>query len=209
MAVQFSSRYSDLDLLEFKKRIEQKLEYAREDFEFVSNQIKDLTENMESEGDWMDSSASNTDLEMLYTIVNRQKKHIDDLQKALVRIQKKSYGICEVTGELIDKRRLFAVPTTSKSLAAKLGEVAPMEKEDEQQKSAKKKAKPSEPIVFTKVVKKASVNSVIRDIINEDLDDEDLDDGDIDVTDLDLGDDSGDYDFDSVVEDSFEEDEQD
>ncbi len=202
-------RYSDAELAEFKKRIDQKLAYAQEDLDFVSNQINDLTENMESEGDWMDSSASNTDLELLYVMANRQKKHIGDLQKALVRIEKKSYGICEVTGELIDKRRLFAVPTTSKSLAAKLGEIAPTEEKEEQQ-PAKKKTKSSEPIIFTKVIKKASVNSVLRDIINEDLDDEDLDDDDIDVSDLDLGDDSGDYDFDSIPDDSLDdEDDQD
>ena len=153
MAVQISSRYSDSDLAEFKKRIEQKLEYAREDYNFANSQIKDLTENMESEGDWMDSSASNIELEMLYTMANRQKKHIDDLEKALLRIINKSYGICQVTGELIDKRRLFAVPTTSKSLAAKLGEVAPMEAEEEQPKPAKKKKKPAEPVIFTKVIK--------------------------------------------------------
>ena len=208
MAVQSKSRYSDADLVEFKKRIERKLEYAREDYDFVSNQIKDLTENMESEGDWMDSSSSNNDLEMLYTIANRQRKHIDDLEKALIRIENKTYGICQVTGELIDKRRLFAVPTTSKSLVAKLGEVAPMD--DEEPKTAKKKSKPSEPIVFTKVIKKPTVKSVVRDIINEDIEGDDLDDEDFGVSDLDLREDSGDYDFDDIVDDSFEdEDDQD
>ena len=203
MAVQISSRYSDADLVEFKNRIDKKLEYAREDYDFVSNQIKDLTENMESEGDWMDSSSSNNDLEMLYTLANRQRKHIDDLEKALLRIGNKTYGICEVTGELIDKRRLFAVPTTSKSLAAKLGEVAPME-EEKKQKVAKKKSKPSEPVVFTKVIKKPTVNSVVRDIINEDIDGDDLDDEDIDISDLDLGDDSSDFDFDNIADDSYD-----
>ncbi len=204
MAVQISSRYSDADLVEFKNRIDKKLEYAREDYDFVSSQIKDLTENMESEGDWMDSSSSNNDLEMLYTLANRQRKHIDDLEKALLRIRNRTYGVCEVTGELIDKRRLFAVPTTSKSLAAKLGEVAPMEKE-EKQKDAKKKSKSSEPVVFTKVIKKPTVKSVVRDIINEDIDGEDLDDEEIDISNLDLEDDMGDFDFDNIADEAFDE----
>jgi len=50
----------------------------------------------------------------------RQKKFIENLENALVRIQNKSYGICRVTGKLIQKERLMAVPHATLSMEAKL-----------------------------------------------------------------------------------------
>lgn len=171
-------RYSDDDLAIFKKKIEKKLEYAIDDYEFVQNQIVDQTENMESDGDWMDSSSSNNDLEMLYLVANRQKKHVDALERALIRVANKTYGICQITGELIDKRRLLAVPTTTKSLAAKLGEVTPTnDTNEEEEKPSKKKRinKKKEPVVFSRILKKPPVASASIHNFDEEDYEEDLD----------------------------------
>ena len=113
-------RYSDEELALFKIRIEQKLEKASSDLAFLMEQVQDITDAKEDDGDLMDDVSYNNDLEMLYTMVNRHQRHIRDLENALLRIRNKSYGICMVTGELIDKRRLMAVLTTTKSLAAKM-----------------------------------------------------------------------------------------
>ncbi len=43
---------------------------------------------------------------------------IDHLEKALIRIENKTYGICRVTGKLIEKDRLRAVPHATLSLEA-------------------------------------------------------------------------------------------
>jgi RNA polymerase-binding transcription factor DksA len=50
----------------------------------------------------------------------RQKKFIEQLDAALVRIENKTYGVCRVTGKLIPKERLRAVPHTTQSMEAKL-----------------------------------------------------------------------------------------
>lgn len=178
-------RYSDADLADFKKRIDKKLEYARDDYEFVASQIADQTENMESDGDWMDSSSSNNDLELLYIMANRQKKHIDDLEKALIRVGNKTYGICEVSGELIDKRRLMAVPTTAKSLAAKLGElpVKKQDDDDEEEIEKKKLVVKAAPVIISRIIKKPSATPVVakEDLYDEDDDEEDLDEDDLEL----------------------------
>ena len=49
----------------------------------------------------------------------RQQKFIQALQAALVRIENKTYGICRVTGKLIPKERLRAVPHATLSIEAK------------------------------------------------------------------------------------------
>jgi RNA polymerase-binding protein DksA len=217
------SRYSDADLAEFKKHIEEKLDRAKKYLAEISEQILDLRENKDSEGDWMDDTSSTTDLEMLFTMEGRQRKQVYDLESALVRIHNKSYGICVVTGTLIDKRRLMAVPTTTKSVEAKLNADMAQEPKPEKPKPApRKKEGPNQ--IITKIIKKSSSNA--KPVKPIDLDDEDmlddtffddLDSGiddsvEVDDTmddDLDTGGGGGDddFDFDSVAsEDDYDED---
>ena len=59
--------------------------------------------------------------EQLGQMASRQVQYIDHLEKALIRIENKTYGVCRVTGKLIDKARLRAVPHATLSLEAKLG----------------------------------------------------------------------------------------
>ncbi len=113
------NRYSELDLAEFKLLIENKLVKAMKDCNFMQSQLADLAEAKNNEGDWMDDTSTSNEIELLSTMTNRLKKHIQDLEFALLRIKNKTYGICIVTGELIDKRRLLAVPATTKSFIGK------------------------------------------------------------------------------------------
>ena len=114
-----TKRYSDEDLAVFKEKIDKKLKNTRQDLAFLQKQIEELSESSGDVGDRMDDTSNANDLTMLYNMASRQIKHIRDLENALTRIHNKNYGICVVTGELIDKKRLLAVPATTKSLAAK------------------------------------------------------------------------------------------
>lgn len=166
-------RYPDTELEEFKLIIEDKLEKAKFQYENLMEQIKEITENTSGDftKDLTDFSSSQSEVEMLNAMATRQRTYISDLQNALVRIRNKTYGICAVTGELIDKKRLIAVPTTTKSVLAKQhGENAAaiaaavqapvrrdLEEDDETEETKKKK--PSEtkkPVIITKVIKKPS-----------------------------------------------------
>ena len=115
------TRYSDAELAEFKAIIDKKLEKSKEEFEYLQQQILEITENSGDDhgGDWMDDSTTNNDMEFLNNMAIRQRKFIQDLENALVRIRNRSYGICSVTGKLIDKRRLMVVPTATKSVEVK------------------------------------------------------------------------------------------
>ncbi len=114
-------RYSDADLQEFKTLIEDKLAKAQEELEFTQRQIEELNENgfNQQGGDWYDDSTAHTDLELLQRMAARQQRHIVDLQNALLRIENKTYGVCTVTGQLIDKNRLRLVPHATKSIDGK------------------------------------------------------------------------------------------
>lgn len=121
MATQIINRYSETDLAEFKAAIDKKVEKAERQLASLEEQLTNVAESKGGGGDWIDDSSSNSDIEMLEVMSNRQKKYLIELKNALQRINNKSYGICAITGELIDKRRLMAVLTTTKSLAAKVG----------------------------------------------------------------------------------------
>lgn len=120
-------RYSDAELMEFKKLIEEKLEIAKKEFEFTNTQISELNGNNSDRdgGDLLDDSNKQAELEMLNSMVFRQKQFIRNLENALLRIRNKTYGICTVTGQLIDKKRLMLVPHATKSIEGKSAENSP------------------------------------------------------------------------------------
>jgi RNA polymerase-binding transcription factor DksA len=116
-----SVRYSDEELQEFKTLIVTKLDSAREQVKFIREQMMEINENNNSQqsGDWTDESSSHTEMEMLNNTLARQVQFIRNLENALLRIQNKTYGICTVSGQLIDKNRLLLVPHATKSVDAK------------------------------------------------------------------------------------------
>jgi len=170
-------RYSDKELEEFRLLLEQKREKTQRQLESLQDQITDITESTDDDfgTDLMDDSSVNDNLEMLSNMAHRQRKYLHDVEKALIRIKNKTYGICEVTGELIDKRRLLAVPTTTKSVHAKNAiqqrSGTPVV-EPERKKPAKKKDKPK---IITKVIRKSSPDKPKPQPLLEDEDDLDLD----------------------------------
>jgi DnaK suppressor protein len=114
-------RYNDEDLHEFKVLIEQRIAEANQELDFLGQQINELNENgfNQQGGDKNDDATIHSDLEFLQRMATRQLRLIQDLRNALLRIQNKTYGICTVTGQLIDKNRLRLVPHATKTVDGK------------------------------------------------------------------------------------------
>jgi RNA polymerase-binding transcription factor DksA len=115
-------RYADSDLAEFRDLISKKLDAAKKELAYLQGLItrKDEGGDMD-EGRYMtmeDGSVS-MEREQLSQMASRQITFIDHLEKAMMRIESKTYGICRVTGKLIDKARLRAVPHATLSIEAK------------------------------------------------------------------------------------------
>jgi DnaK suppressor protein len=188
-------RYSDEELLEFKALIDSKLEAATQQLEFMKEQIVELNESSGDQqgGDWFDDSNVHTELEMLNNQVIRQQQFISNLKNALIRIHNKSYGICSVTGQLIEKARLLVVPHATKSVAAKEEKPQPVPqvayKEEIVEEIKHKLQEVAKPKIVTKVIKKTSKSGAKAKIKEDDFDDLGLDlDDEINI------DDSDDYD---------------
>jgi len=118
------TRYNDSELEEFRKLIIEKLEAAKKELKYLQDQISrsgdNSTDDTENKYASVDDGGSSMEREYLNQMASRQRLYIDHLDKALVRIQNKTYGICRVTGKLIDKERLRAVPHATLSMEAKL-----------------------------------------------------------------------------------------
>jgi len=126
-------RYSDADLNEFRDLINKKLDAAKKELAYLQGLI---TRKDEMGGDnddarymTMEDGSVSMEREQLSQMASRQITYIDHLEKAIRRIENKTYGICRVTGKLIDKARLRAVPHATLSLEAKLGLVKPANNE--------------------------------------------------------------------------------
>lgn len=122
-------KYNDSDLAEFRELINKKLDAAKKELAYLQGLI---TRKDEMGGDnddarymTMEDGTMSMEKEQLSQMASRQITYIDHLEKALMRIENKTYGICRVTGRLIDKARLRAVPHATLSLEAKLGLVKP------------------------------------------------------------------------------------
>lgn len=117
-----TQRYSDSDLAEFKEIIMRKLDAAKKELNYLQGLItrKDEGGDMDDARYMtMEDGSVSMEREQLSQMASRQITFIDHLEKALMRIENKTYGICRVTGKLIDKARLRAVPHATLSIEAK------------------------------------------------------------------------------------------
>lgn len=116
-------RYSDDDLQEFKAILLEKLEKAKADLAYFQNLITRKNESGTSDTDnrinHAEDGSAAMEREQISQLASRQTKFIEHLENALVRIENKTYGVCRVTGKLIDKNRLKAVPHATLSIEAK------------------------------------------------------------------------------------------
>ena len=119
-----SQRYSDGELNEFRELIQRKLEAAKKELSYLHGLITRKDELGGDEGDnrymTMEDGSLSMEREQLSQMASRQVTFIDHLEKAIMRIENKTYGICRVTGKLIDKARLRAVPHATLSIEAKM-----------------------------------------------------------------------------------------
>lgn len=120
-------RYSDAELTEFKEIILRKLEAAKKELSYLHGLItrKDEMGGDETDNRYMtmEDGSLSMEREQLSQMASRQITFIDHLEKALMRIENKTYGICRVTGRLIDKARLRAVPHATLSIEAKMSSI--------------------------------------------------------------------------------------
>lgn len=123
METEVKDRYSDAELAEFKTLIQSKIEKAQEQLDLYKsaymNDGNNGTDDTSPTFKAFEEGSETMSKEANSALAIRQEKFIRDLKNALVRIESKTYGICRVTGKLINKDRLKLVPHATLSIEAK------------------------------------------------------------------------------------------
>ncbi|MGQ2984369.1 TraR/DksA family transcriptional regulator [Flavobacterium sp.] len=116
-------RYSDSDLAEFKELITKKIDKAKADLDLIRsaymNDLNNGTDDTSPTFKAFEEGSETMSKEANSQLAIRQEKFIRDLKNALIRIENKTYGVCKVTGKLINKERLKLVPHATMSIEAK------------------------------------------------------------------------------------------
>ncbi|WP_400076169.1 TraR/DksA family transcriptional regulator [Winogradskyella sp. R77965] len=123
MATNTTNRYSDKDLEEFRALVQTKIEKAEHDLELIKsaymNDHNNGTDDTSPTFKAFEEGSETMSKEANSALAIRQEKFIRDLKNALIRIENKTYGVCRVTGKLINKERLKLVPHATLSIEAK------------------------------------------------------------------------------------------
>ncbi|HLF50784.1 TraR/DksA family transcriptional regulator [Flavobacterium sp.] len=118
-----TTRYSDADLAEFKEIILNKIEKAQADLDLIKsaymNDLNNGTDDTSPTFKAFEEGSETMSKEANSQLAIRQEKFIRDLKNALFRVESKTYGVCKVTGKLINKERLKIVPHATMSIEAK------------------------------------------------------------------------------------------
>ncbi|PPK96399.1 TraR/DksA family transcriptional regulator [Nonlabens xylanidelens] len=116
-------RYNDADLAYFKDLLNAKIKEAQEQYELIKsaymNDANNGTDDTAPQFKAFDEGSAVMSKETSSQLAIRQEKFIRDLKNGLIRIENKSYGVCRVTGKLINKKRLELVPHATLSIEAK------------------------------------------------------------------------------------------
>ena len=117
------TRYSDQELEEFKAIIEEKLRLAKRDYDEMMNTLMNKNGNDVDDTSptykVLEEGSATQSKEELIQLASRQQKFIQGLEAAMIRIKNKTYGIDSITGKLIPKERLRAVPHATLSVESK------------------------------------------------------------------------------------------
>ncbi|MDP4616749.1 MAG: TraR/DksA family transcriptional regulator [Schleiferiaceae bacterium] len=126
MAEESKTKFSDAELAEFKAIILKKIEKAEQDLDLLREQFandkNNGTDDTSPQFKSFEEGSSVMSKERNSQLATRQDKFIRDLKNALIRIENKTYGICRVTGKLINAERLKLVPHATLSMEAKLNQ---------------------------------------------------------------------------------------
>lgn len=123
MTHELNIRFSDNDLAEFKTLIKEKIVKAQHDLDLIKsaymNDLNNGTDDTSPTFKAFEEGSETMSKEANSQLAIRQEKFIRDLKNALIRIENKTYGVCRVTGKLINKERLKLVPHATLSIEAK------------------------------------------------------------------------------------------
>lgn len=121
---EFKTNLNENELAYFESVILKKRDETEEELNYLMASVEDQRANDDDDASSLahhmgDLGSKEESLDLTYRLIERNKKFINELNRALVRIENGTYGICRATGLPIEKERLEFAPHTRYSIAAK------------------------------------------------------------------------------------------
>jgi len=122
---EFATPYTDTELDYFKSILMKKIDESEQEIKILHEYLQNIRdtedENSSSNTHHMADVASDEEsVQMYYRLIQRTKSYLKQLNRAVQRIDNKTYGVCRATGKKIPKERLEIVPHTRYGMEAKL-----------------------------------------------------------------------------------------
>ena len=122
---EFATPYTDTELDYFKSILMQKIDESEKEIKTLHDYLQNIRDaeddNSSSNTHHMADIASDEEsVQMYYRLIQRTQSYLKQLNRALQRIDNKTYGVCRATGKKIPKERLEIVPHTRYGMEAKL-----------------------------------------------------------------------------------------
>lgn len=110
------SPYTKKELQEYQELLQEKKTLLLKEIQEQSEEV--ANEKLDEPGDLVDMATDLLDQELNLSLTTAESNSIKEIDEALTRIEKGTYGICVDTGEVISKVRLKAVPEAKRTLEA-------------------------------------------------------------------------------------------
>ena len=112
--------YTKTELKKFEKNILEKIDEVNSSIQGVRSTTRPTSSVfMDERSEDFNEGTEAHEIEKNFLLMSRESDYLINLEKALQRIKDGTYGICEVSGELISKERLMEVPNATKSVVFK------------------------------------------------------------------------------------------
>lgn len=121
---EFRTDLNEAELAYFEAMIINKKEEAISELEYLMKSLEEIRSADDDDASSIDHHMSDMgsieeSVDLTNRLIERNRKFIKELDRALERIENGTYGICRATGKPIEKGRLEFAPHTRYSIAAK------------------------------------------------------------------------------------------
>ena len=107
---------TDNEVDDFRQKLEKNLGRTRENIERLSGRLSEDTTDPNYNQNYGDTGMRTQDAERVAELLEHEKIFLTELEQAISRIENGTYGICEVSGQPISKKRLAAKPTATTTI---------------------------------------------------------------------------------------------
>lgn len=109
---------SDKEITEFKRRLEELRSQVTKQLKGATEEVKRPDESTGYSQHQADQGTDDFDRTINLEVTNQEYSLLRQIERALDKIEDRTYGVCDISGEEIPKARLEAIPYATMTVKA-------------------------------------------------------------------------------------------